>query len=127
MTVRRRCAENQYLTAEIEQARDDAARSQEAVEAQRAYLETVLGRLSSGVIALDADERLRTANPAALHILKLEEHREAYLLPLEEIREKLRDHMREERMEAAVEQEIERLREQGEVEILIALERPKDK
>ncbi len=65
--------------------------------------------------------------PFGVHILKLEEHKEAYLLPLDEIREKLRDHMREERMEAAVEQEIVRLREQGEVEILIALERPEDK
>jgi parvulin-like peptidyl-prolyl isomerase len=65
--------------------------------------------------------------PFGVHILKLEEHREAYLLPLDEIREDLRDHVREERMEAAVEAEIERLREQGEVEILIALERPKDR
>ena len=61
-----------------------------------------------------------------VHILRLEERKEAYLLPLDEIREKLRDHMREERMEAAAEQEIERLRAEGEVEILIALERPKD-
>ncbi len=61
------------MTRRVAQARDAAARSQEAVEAQRAYLETVLGRLSSGVIALDADECLRTANPAALHILKLED------------------------------------------------------
>ena len=60
-----------------------------------------------------------------VHILKLLEHKESYLLPLAEIREKLRDHIREERMEAAVKQEIERLREAGEVEVLIALERPK--
>ncbi len=60
-----------------------------------------------------------------VHILKLEEHREPYLLPLDEIREKLRDHVREESMEAAVKREIERLREAAEVEILIALERPK--
>jgi parvulin-like peptidyl-prolyl isomerase len=65
--------------------------------------------------------------PFGVHILKLEEHREAYLLPLDEIREQLRDHVREERMEAAVEKEIERLREQGEIEILIALERPKNR
>jgi parvulin-like peptidyl-prolyl isomerase len=62
--------------------------------------------------------------PFGVHILKLEEHKEAYLLPLDEIREDLRDHVREERMEAAVEKEIERLREQGKIEILIALERP---
>jgi parvulin-like peptidyl-prolyl isomerase len=65
--------------------------------------------------------------PFGVHILRLEEHRQAHLLPLDEIREKLRDHMREERMETAVEQEIERLRNEGKVEILIALERPKDK
>ena len=62
-----------------------------------------------------------------VHILRLEERKEAYLLSLEDIREKLRDHVREERMEAAVEQEIERQRKEGEVEILIALERSKDK
>jgi parvulin-like peptidyl-prolyl isomerase len=59
-----------------------------------------------------------------VHILRLEERREPHLLPLDEIREKLRDHIREEKMEAAVKREIERLREAGEVEILIALERP---
>jgi parvulin-like peptidyl-prolyl isomerase len=65
--------------------------------------------------------------PFGVHILRLEEHREAYLLPLEEIREQLREHVREEKMEVAVDQEIARLREQGEIEILIPLERPKDK
>lgn len=59
-----------------------------------------------------------------VHILRLEERKEARLLPLDEIREPLREHIREERMEAAVEQETARLREQGEVEILIPLERP---
>lgn len=59
------------MTRRIAQARDTAARSRQAVEAQRAYLETVLGRLSSGVISIDPDQRLRTANPAALHILGL--------------------------------------------------------
>ena len=60
-----------------------------------------------------------------VHILKLEEHRKPQLVPLEEIREELRNHIREEKMEAAVKREIERLHEAGEVEILIALERPK--
>ena len=60
------------MTRRIAQARDAAARSQQAVEAQRAYLETVLGRLSSGVVAIDPDQGMRTANPAALHILHLE-------------------------------------------------------
>jgi nitrogen fixation/metabolism regulation signal transduction histidine kinase len=59
------------MTRRIAQARDAAARSQQAVEAQRTYLETVLGRLSSGVVVLDAQGHLRTANPAASHILRL--------------------------------------------------------
>jgi nitrogen fixation/metabolism regulation signal transduction histidine kinase len=59
------------MTRRIAQARDAAARSQQAVETQRAYLETVLGRLSSGVIAFDDAQRLRTANPAARQILGL--------------------------------------------------------
>jgi nitrogen fixation/metabolism regulation signal transduction histidine kinase len=60
------------MTRRVAQARDAAERSQRAVEAQRAYLETVLGRLSSGVVALDGARRLRTANPAAHQILRLE-------------------------------------------------------
>jgi len=59
--------------------------------------------------------------PFGVHILRLEERREARLLPLDEIREQLREHIREEKMEAAVKQEIARLQEAGEVEILIPL------
>jgi nitrogen fixation/metabolism regulation signal transduction histidine kinase len=59
------------MTRRIAQARDAAARSQQAVETQRAYLETVLGRLSSGVVAFEETQHLRTANPAALQILGL--------------------------------------------------------
>ncbi len=59
------------MTRRIAQARDAAARSQQAVETQRNYLETVLGRLSSGVVAFDDEQRLRTANPAARQILNL--------------------------------------------------------
>jgi parvulin-like peptidyl-prolyl isomerase len=62
-----------------------------------------------------------------VHILRLEEHKEARLLPLDEVREQLREHIREEKMEAAVEQETERLRQEGEVEVLIPLERPGQK
>ncbi len=57
------------MTRRIGQARDQADRSQREVEGQRAYLETVLGRLSSGVLTFDEEHRLRTANPAAEKIL----------------------------------------------------------
>jgi nitrogen fixation/metabolism regulation signal transduction histidine kinase len=57
------------MTRRIAQARDEAAQSQHAVEQQRAYLETLLGRLSSGVIAFDEHLALRTSNDAARQIL----------------------------------------------------------
>jgi PAS domain S-box-containing protein len=57
------------MTRRIGQARDQADRSQREVEGQRAYLETVLGRLSSGVLTFDEKHRLRTTNPAAEKIL----------------------------------------------------------
>lgn len=59
------------MSRRIARARDAAQRSQQAVETQRNYLETVLGRLSSGVVAFDDSQRLRTANPAARTILDL--------------------------------------------------------
>ncbi len=61
------------MTRRVARARDAAARSQQAVEDERAYLETVLGRLSSGVIVLDGAHRLRTVNPAARQILAVGE------------------------------------------------------
>ncbi|WP_435103145.1 ATP-binding protein [Arhodomonas sp. AD133] len=57
------------MSRRVAQARDEARRGQVLAEAQRAYLETVLSRLSSGVLALDQDRRLRTYNQAAVDIL----------------------------------------------------------
>ncbi|MCG8429221.1 MAG: ATP-binding protein [Chromatiales bacterium] len=59
------------MTRSIAQARDQAARSQEQLETQHAYLEAVLARLSSGVIALDNAGFVGTANQAAHDILRL--------------------------------------------------------
>ncbi len=61
------------MTRRIAAAREQARRSQEQLERQRAYLEAVLARLSSGVLALDGQGRVRTANAAAAHILGLEQ------------------------------------------------------
>ncbi|MDD5033833.1 MAG: ATP-binding protein [Methylococcaceae bacterium] len=57
------------MTAKIARARDEAQNSRHEVERQRAYLETVLGNLSSGVMSFDAHLRLQTANHAADAIL----------------------------------------------------------
>jgi len=57
------------MTSKIARARDEAQNSRFEVERHRAYLETVLGNLSSGVVSFDAHRRLQTANPAASTIL----------------------------------------------------------
>lgn len=57
------------MTAKIAQSQQAVRLSQCQAEEQRAYLEAVLGRLSSGVLTLDGDGVLRTANAAAGQIL----------------------------------------------------------
>lgn len=55
----------------LAQARDSARQSQALVERQRAYLEAVLARLSSGVLTLDHHGFLRTYNSVAAQILQV--------------------------------------------------------
>ncbi len=57
------------MTAKIARARDEAQNSRLEVERQRAYLETVLANLSSGVMSFDSHMRLQTANHAVDTIL----------------------------------------------------------
>jgi nitrogen fixation/metabolism regulation signal transduction histidine kinase len=57
------------MTKRLARAREEARRSQQAVESERANLAVILARLSTGVISLEADGRLRTANQAASEIL----------------------------------------------------------
>lgn len=59
------------MTRKIALSQEQAARSQFEAETQHSYLEAVLGRLSSGVLVLDQDFRLRTANNSAGQILGL--------------------------------------------------------
>src|SRR5680860_469533 len=59
------------MTENLSAARDAADRSQRQVENQRAYLQTLLEHLSSGVMSLDEDHILRTVNAAASQILGL--------------------------------------------------------
>ena len=62
------------MTHKIALARDEVRRSQEQAEAQRAYLEAVLVRLSSGVLTLDSRQVLHTSNAAANQILNVDLH-----------------------------------------------------
>jgi nitrogen fixation/metabolism regulation signal transduction histidine kinase len=57
------------MTRKIAHARDEAQTSQRQAEEQRAYLEAVLACLSSGVLTLDDEANLHTANSAAEQVL----------------------------------------------------------
>ncbi|MGF1642690.1 MAG: ATP-binding protein [Thiotrichales bacterium] len=61
------------MTSAIRHARESADLSQRLLEGQRSYLQAVLGHLSSGVLTLDCNLNLRTANDAADQILELEQ------------------------------------------------------
>jgi nitrogen fixation/metabolism regulation signal transduction histidine kinase len=59
------------MTQRLAAARREASLSQAQVEAERSSLEVILARLSTGVIALDHDLRIRTANRASGAILNV--------------------------------------------------------
>lgn len=60
------------MTRKIASARDAAKRSQDEAETQHKYLQAVLERLSSGVLVLDAENCLRTANISGGRILGMD-------------------------------------------------------
>ena len=57
------------MTKRLGKAREETLRSQQAVEAERAGLAVILARLSTGVVSIEADLTVRTANHAASAIL----------------------------------------------------------
>ena len=70
------------MTQRLSAARREASLSQALVEAERANLEVILARLSTGVVALDSDLRIRTANQASGAILNVDlENRVGEFLP----------------------------------------------
>jgi nitrogen fixation/metabolism regulation signal transduction histidine kinase len=60
------------MTQRLSAARRLASLSQAQVEAERANLEVILARLSTGVVSLESDLRIRTANQAAGAILNVD-------------------------------------------------------
>jgi two-component system, NtrC family, nitrogen regulation sensor histidine kinase NtrY len=60
------------MTDKISQARDTVKQSQQETESQRSFLETVLSRLSSGVMVFNKDGNLEKSNISAAQILQLE-------------------------------------------------------
>jgi PAS domain S-box-containing protein len=57
------------MTQRLARASEDARLSQQQVERERRKLEVILARLSTGVVSLEPDLRIRTANHAASAIL----------------------------------------------------------
>ena len=72
------------MTQRLAAARREASLSQALVEAERMNVEVILARLSTGVLALESDLRIRTANQASGAILgvDLENRSGEYLLDL---------------------------------------------
>ena len=60
------------MTDKISQARDNAKNSQKEAESQQIYLETILSRVSSGVIVLNNDGKIEKSNISAAQILQVE-------------------------------------------------------
>ena len=70
------------MTQRLSAARREASLSQALVEAERENLEIILARLSTGVVSLESDLRIRTANQAAGAILNVDlENRVGESLP----------------------------------------------
>lgn len=57
------------MSAELDQVQERVRAQQQVVESQRAYLDTVLARISSAVIGFDEEGRIRLLNPAGEHLL----------------------------------------------------------
>jgi nitrogen fixation/metabolism regulation signal transduction histidine kinase len=60
------------MTERLGRAREETRRSQQTVEAERASLAVILARLSTGVVSLEPDLTVRTANQAACSILNVD-------------------------------------------------------
>jgi PAS domain S-box-containing protein len=57
------------MTTQLEEARAAAMRNQQQLEGAKAYVESILNKLSAGVLSFDSERRLRSANPSAHAIL----------------------------------------------------------
>lgn len=62
------------MTQQLAEATQAANRNRERVEAARAYLELILAHLSTGVLALNEHDEIRTYNLAAANILGINLH-----------------------------------------------------
>jgi PAS domain S-box-containing protein len=57
------------MTTQLADAREAAMRNQQQLEGAKAYVESILEKLSAGVLSFDSERRLRSTNPSAREIL----------------------------------------------------------
>jgi PAS domain S-box-containing protein len=60
------------MTLQLAETRVQAEHHQEELAHAKAYLESILANLSAGVLAFDARQRLRSANPSAVRLLGID-------------------------------------------------------
>jgi PAS domain S-box-containing protein len=60
------------MTTQLAEAHTQLLRNQDQLEAAKVYLESILAKLSAGVLSFDSERRLRSANPSAEQILGVE-------------------------------------------------------
>jgi two-component system nitrogen regulation sensor histidine kinase NtrY len=65
-------AEVRTSQEKLEQSRETIARAHADVDARRRYIETILERVATGVVSLDAADRISTVNSAAERLLGLD-------------------------------------------------------
>jgi nitrogen fixation/metabolism regulation signal transduction histidine kinase len=57
------------MTIQLAEARAQLLRNQDQLESAKAYLESLMAKLTTGVLSFDSERRLRSANPSAVQIL----------------------------------------------------------
>ncbi len=60
------------MTTQLAEAQSAVMQNQEALQAAKTYLESIVAKLSAGVLSLDPEYRLRSYNPSAAQILGLD-------------------------------------------------------
>jgi len=107
------------LAREHSEDRDTAAQGGDTGFFQRGQMAPAFEEAAFALEPGEVSDMVET--PFGVHILRLEERLEPELLPLDEIREKLRKHVSQERMKAALDAEIARLRAAADIKVLIPL------
>lgn len=62
------------MASDLRKSRDELVRVNMDLDSRRKYMEAVLSNVAAGVLALDGENRITTANESAIKLLKLNKH-----------------------------------------------------